>query len=228
MKNEYQIRNIIRCVLWGTLIVVVLSACGKSTSAYLEAEQGSECSTQLQTESQMQDTQQEEAVVSKDNQALSEAESSAKGDKLIYVYICGSVKNAGVYALPEGSRLIDLFHKAGGLTKQAAMEYWNQAQILEDGQMYYVPTKEEAKAYQISVSDQYEGAQNSDVSDEKININTASKEQLMQIPGIGEAKAQAILAYREREGAFSCIEDVMQVEGIKDGVFEKIKNYIKV
>ena len=220
MKKEYKIRNSIWCVLLGTLIVVVLCGCGKSTSAYLETEDLKDSSAQLQTES-------ERSTETQDKQASS-IEESVKENRLIYVYICGAVKVPGVYALPEGSRLIDLFTKAGGLTKHAAKEYWNQAQLLEDGQMYYVPTKEEAQEERKSSSDSNKDSIDSDVSDEKININTASKEQLMQIPGIGEAKARAILAHREAEGAFSSIEDIMQVEGIKDGVFEKIKNYIKV
>ena len=214
MKKEYRIRNHIWCVLFGTLLVVVLSACGKSTSSYLDTQTLEEVGESEILE-ELQQTQAQEV-------------SDTIDEALIYVYICGEIKSPGVYALPEGSRLIDLFTKAGGLTKRAAKEYWNQAQLLEDGQMYYVPAQEETEAEKYSFESSKQGDFENVVSDGKININTASKEQLMQIPGIGEAKASAILAYREAQGAFYSIEDIKQVEGIKDGVFEKIKNYIKV
>ena len=88
--------------------------------------------------------------------------------------------------------------------------------------MIYVPTLEEAEERKQS------SLNVEDTRSQKVNINVASKEQLMTIPGIGEAKALAIIAYREKNGMFSKIEDVMNVEGIKDGMFAKMKEYIVV
>lgn len=95
----------------------------------------------------------------------------------------------------------------------------NQAEVLTDGQMIYVCTKEEAKAKVVQEQEQTDG---------KINLNTATQEQLLTLPGIGEAKAKSILSWREANGGFSVIEDLMQIEGIKEGVFSKIKDSVKV
>lgn len=203
-----------KCIVCSMLMVVCISACGKDTAQYITFEEP--ISTQ-EPESETEISQVEDV----------ETETE---ETWIYVYVCGEVEQAGVYMLLEGSRVFDLFELAGGLTQDAALDYWNQAGVLTDGQMIYVPTKEEAEERQegwdIS-SNTSENANTNDTSG-KINLNTASLEQLMEIPGIGEAKAKAILNYRETNGSFSAIEDVMQIEGIKEGVFSKMKDYIVV
>ena len=193
-------------VLLGTLVVVCLSSCAKDTAYYVEEEAAvSEVEASEQSEVQKQE------------------ENSVKPD--IYVYVCGQVQTPGVYVLPEGSRVFDVFKLAGGLTAEAAPDYWNQAQVLKDGEMLYVPTAEEAKERKFDSNP----TSHTDTDDpNKVNINTASKEELMTIPGVGEAKALAILAYRQENGPFSSIEELMNVEGIKDGVFSKMKEYIEV
>ncbi len=193
----------IKCmgVLLGTLVVVSLCGCGKKTVDYVE----------------------EEATAS-ETEATSQMEvESEKAD--IYVYVCGQVQIPGVYILPEGSRVCDAFDRAGGLTAEAAIDYWNQARVLKDGEMIYVPAAEEVKDSDFGTGQAiYE-----DTSDNnKVNINTASKEELMTIPGIGETRAEAILAYRQKHGLFTSIEELKNVEGIKDGVFSKMKDYIVI
>ena len=91
--------------------------------------------------------------------------------------------------------------------------------------MIYVPTREEVQERTFEA--QEDEVSKTDDSD-KVNINTASKEELMTIPGIGEAKASAIVAYRKEHGDFSSIEEVKNVEGIKDGVYSKMKDYIEI
>ena len=225
MKKEYTIRRKFLSVLLGTLIVVCLGGCGKDTAYYMEA-----TDTEAEIIQGVTVPQGEKETAASTESAFSESADTAlsKEEKMLYVYVCGEIKHPGVYSLPEGSRIIDLFTVAGGLTKKAAGEYWNQAQLLEDGQMYYVPTEEEAKEQEQAQPEHEQSGTDASVSDGKININTASKEQLMTIPGIGAAKAEAILRFRQEHGGFSTIEDIKQVEGIKDGVFEKIKNYIKI
>ena len=193
-------------VLMGTLVVVCLNGCGNDTAYYVDSEpvnvtemDNVEESSELETETETQS---------------------------VYVYICGQVTNPGVYVLPMGSRVCDVLALAGGFTPDAATEYWNQARVLCDGEMIYIPTQAEAKERQSEETNQVETIDTQD--DNKVNINTASKEELMTIPGIGEAKAKAILAYREEHGPFSSIEELMNVEGIKDGVFSKMKEYIKI
>lgn len=200
----------VKSVLWGTLIVMCLCSCGKETAYYVEEE-----------EIGVSDFQDSEQCSDQDKQS----EDSVKAN--IYVYVCGQIQKSGVYMLPEGSRVCDVFELAGGFTDDAAADYWNQARLLEDGEMIYVPTVEEAKERQLN--GEAAGLESIDTDDpNKVNINTASKEELMTLPGIGEAKALAILAYRQENGPFSSIEELKQVEGIKDGVFSKMKDFIEI
>lgn len=139
----------------------------------------------------------------------------------IFVYICGQVKNPGVYELDPTDRIVKAIELAGGLTKKADETSVNQAAKMEDGQQIYIPAREHLQKAENKDSNG-ENTGNGD----QISINKASKEELMSIPGIGEAKAASIIAYREEHGSFSKIEDLMNISGIKDGVFAKMKNYI--
>lgn len=202
-----KINIFLKGVLCGTLVVMCLCSCGKDTAYYIEDET-----------SASQSFEQEKSDASEEEQKESEG-------CCIYVYVCGQIQTPGVYSIPEGSRVCDLFAIAGGFTESAATDYWNQARLLKDGEMIYVPTKEEVK------DRTFEGETTSDTTtgtSKKVNINTASKEELLTIPGVGEAKATAILAYREENGPFSSIEELKKVDGIKDGVFSKMKDYIEI
>ena len=109
-------------------------------------------------------------------------------------------------------------------------DWINQAEALSDGERIYVPTQEEAEESAQSVSGQWadpNGNAGGSVSD-KININTAAKEELMTLSGIGASKAESILKYRQEHGNFQSIEDLKKIEGIKDGVFNKIKDDITI
>ena len=130
-----------------------------------------------------------------------------------------------VYELKDGMRICDAVEAAGGLTKAASREYWNLAEKLSDGQMIYFPTEEEARERKASA--EAAGA-TVEESDGRIDINTADATQLVTIPGIGETRAAAILAYREKNGPFAKVEDIMQVSGIKSALFEKMKDYITI
>lgn len=141
---------------------------------------------------------------------------------IIYVQVSGAVNHPGVYELPLGSRVFQALELAGGMTQEAQEKSINQAQTLEDGQMIWVPTVEEAAA----LPEQQPESLAKD--DGKVNLNTATKEELQTLPGIGEAKAQSIVAWREEHGSFTQIEDIMKIEGIKEGVFSKIKDSVKV
>ena len=140
-----------------------------------------------------------------------------------YIYVCGEVNAPGVYKLPAGGRIYEAIEMAGGLTEEAAETYVNQAEILEDGQKVYIPSREEAEASPAAGEVQAEGS-----TDGKVNLNTASKEELMELPGIGASRAEDIIAYREEHGGFDAIDEVKHISGIKDAVFAKIKDMITV
>lgn len=157
----------------------------------------------------------EEFAQKEPDQSLAEQEEPA-----CVVHICGAVNRPGVYALPEGSRVCDAVEAAGGLSEEASGSSVNQAERLVDGMQIVVPTQEEAALFP-SGSD-------SGSSAGLVNINTASREELMQLPGIGETRAEAILNYRQEQGRFQTIEDIMKVDGIKEASFEKLKELITV
>ena len=137
----------------------------------------------------------------------------------VYVYVCGAVNAPGVYELKKDARVFEAITLAGGMTAEAAPEAVSQARTVADGEQIYVPTVREVQMQGSGVEDIVTG--NADVSG-KVNINTAGKEELMTLTGIGEAKAQSILDYREEHGKFGSIEDLMLIEGIKEGVFNKM------
>ena len=143
----------------------------------------------------------------------------------VYVYVCGAVNAPGVYELKKDARVFEAITLAGGMTAEAAPEAVSQARTVADGEQIYVPTVREVQMQGSGVEDIVTG--NADVSG-KVNINTAGKEELMTLTGIGEAKAQSSLDYREEHGKFGSIEDLMLIEGIKEGVFNKIKEDITI
>lgn len=146
-----------------------------------------------------------------------------------FVYLCGAVVKPEVYEFTPGERVVDVVKAAGGFTKDAAKDMVNLARELVDGEQIYIPTMEEVKSENVTNKDVTTGnTLDSSVDTGKINLNTATVEELNTLPGIGEAKAKNIVKYREANGAFSSIEDIMKIEGIKAGVFDKIQEYITV
>ncbi len=138
-----------------------------------------------------------------------------------YVYITGEVKNPGVYELSENLRIKDLVDLAGGLTDKGSLENINLAQKLYDEDHIVILSHEEILALGITET-------SSTTSDTLININSATKEELLKINGVGEVTADNIIAYREKNGKFQTKEDIKKVTGIGDKTYEKLENQIKV
>lgn len=149
--------------------------------------------------------------------------------ELIYVYVCGSVNEPGVYEAREGSRVHELIELAGGFAEDAYTLSVSMAKTVTDGQTLYVPHLNEAED-DVAGSRLSESAAGDDAYGQKIkiNINTASVEQLMTLKGIGESRARDIVDYRMRNGSFKKTEDVMKVSGIKEAAYSKIKDDICV
>lgn len=154
------------------------------------------------------------------------------------IHICGAVKNPGVYTVPADCRYEQALQAAGGVTSDGAKDYLNLADIVSDGEKLYVPfLKEVDDRYGLSssekkISQKAEKLQESQMSDgndsSPININLATAAQLQRLNGIGEVRAEAIIQYREENGPFKTIEEIMNVSGIKEGAFLKIKDEITV
>ena len=146
-----------------------------------------------------------------------------------FVYVIGAVNKPGVYEVAEDSRLFEVIERAGGFREDAAAESLNLVSVVKDGSVYEVLSREEYEKARGSGGALAPGNGASGGEDRSlVNINTASVTELTGINGIGESRAQAIVAYREENGGFSCIEDIMKVSGIKDGLFKKIKDQITV
>lgn len=143
------------------------------------------------------------------------------------VYISGEISKEGVYEFEDGDRLDDLIKKAGGLTKNADEKDLNLAMKLEDEMKIYIPS-----IYEVSSNDTADKIPiiTSDIkesSKDKVNINNASKEELMSLPNIGDKRADSILEYRE-SNKFETIEDIKNVNGIGEKFYQSLKDLITV
>lgn len=135
----------------------------------------------------------------------------------IFVDISGEVKKAGVYQVTDGTRLFEVIKIAGGLTSDADRDGFNQAEIVSDGEKIIIPAKGEGA---VSVANPGITASG------MININTADSTALQEIPGVGPATADKIIAYRNENGRFASKEDIKNVSGIGDKTYEKMKDKI--
>ncbi len=181
------------------LCILCLSSCG--TTSYLESE-----SDAVKTES------------------ISSVSEEQKESAQIFVQIEGAVEKPGVYQMSDGDRVFALVEKAGGFRKDAYTADINQAEVLSDGQKLIVLTSKEQKAQQSAGSD----GGSAQASDGRIDINKAGAEELTTISGIGPARAEAIIAYREQNGRFSKPDDITKVSGIGESTYSRIKDRIKV
>lgn len=224
--------KLIICIFW-LLCSVGLSGCRDHRSEMLLTGQAETENTKTPEETEAVDAEITKAAKEEEQAEPVEtptetAETLAK----IFVDVCGAVVNPGVYEMEGDSRIFQAIEAAGGFLPEAATRLVNQAQPVSDGQQIYVPTQEEAGDYSMqeeSTSTAISSGGNTDESvSGMVNINTADAAALKTLTGIGEAKAQAILSYREEHGAFSTVEEIMQVPGIKESTFSAIKDKIAV
>ncbi len=137
----------------------------------------------------------------------------------ILVHVAGQVVNPGVVELTNGDRIQDAIEAAGGILETANLTNINLASFVEDGMKIYIPSITENTEIDVG---------SEDLSQNKININTANQAQLEELEGIGETTALRIIEYRKQNGKFKTIEDLKNVKGIGEAKFNKIKNDIEV
>lgn len=161
--------------------------------------------------------------------ANTDAEIRKAGSDTVLVHICGEVRTPGVYELTADSRICDVLLLAGGFTADADTEEVNMAAGIEDGMQIVIPTETDRTQEMTGNSSCRTGETAAGKTESQlVNINTADKETLMSLPGIGAGKAEAVIAYREAGGVFKDIKDIMLVDGIKEGVYARIKDKICV
>ncbi|WP_018658897.1 helix-hairpin-helix domain-containing protein [Allofustis seminis] len=150
-----------------------------------------------------------------------------KESESIFIDIKGAIKNPGVYEMKTTDRMLDALDVAGGLLADADQEQINQAQKLQDEMVIYIPKKGEEIPEYIKQS-AHPASENESSEKKQVNINIADAQELMQLSGIGEAKAHNIIQYREEHGSFKTIEDIKNVSGIGERIFEQLKDKICV
>ncbi|MGO1655991.1 MAG: helix-hairpin-helix domain-containing protein [Lactobacillus delbrueckii] len=224
-------------------IVVVLLAAGGFY--YANRQPAADNSALLSSSQSMSENSGQSSSVSSVAASASSAASAANAE--VVCDISGAVKHQGVYRLKNGARLEDLIEKAGGLTKDAQLQAINRSQLLKDQDKIYIPgkgdkmeaaqtanfaaasapassTSASASASASSVSSSTSGAASGDL----INLNTATASDLQKLNGIGEKKAEQIIAYRQEKGSFKSIDELKEVSGIGDKTFAAIKDQLTI
>ena len=248
-KNEYkeQYKQIRRIRLIGLFFaeLILLSGCTKKEELLLLS--GKTSATEKDSENDFSEDIGEmvpvasSEIIEGDEPAREESVPVSEPDMLC-IHVCGAVMKPGVYELPAGCRVYEAVQEAGGFAEDADQDYVNQAQPLQDGVKLIIPTKEEV-AMLSEAEDSKSGAlagivdgspgetetgESGQTADGRININTATEAELCKIPGIGGTRSAAIVAYRDSHGSFQKPEDIMKVSGIKEGLYGKIKDSIRV
>ncbi|BCS81292.1 helix-hairpin-helix domain-containing protein [Anaerocellum diazotrophicum] len=164
------------------------------------------------------------------NEGGKTAETNIQDSQQKYVvYVCGNVKNPGVYELLPGSRINDALILAGGALPGSDLNSINLAEKISDGQKIYIPKMSEIQSKSM-LPPSSSGTKQETISagEGKININTATKEELKTLDRIGDKLAERIIEYRQKHGPFKSIEEIKNVNGIGEKIFESIKDSITV
>ena len=246
-RNQKRLCCLMMAVLF--LIFTALTGCKNQEAQFLidgfqeaKAEVDAEEAQKADSEGQEQQTEtaEKEQVREPKTEATEVSQQEKPEKSKIYVDVCGAVVNPGVFQFEEGSRVFQAIEAAGGFLPEAAQTCVNRAGILTDGEQLYILTREEQTQMNLKPGQSADGTGQIQETAEgtvtgegleqngKVNINTADESGLTTLSGIGDTRAKAIIAYREENGPFATIEDIMNVSGIKEGTFEKIKDDIVV
>ncbi len=232
--------NIICAVMY---IILNIAACGKEPVNYIPDyadDSSGVCSSDYTSEdavcddSDMNDSDMDDVGKNDDQDGSGEdmdvvndsKDAATATDEKIPVHVCGAVNNPGLYYMSADSLKADALSVAGGFAVDAAIDYVNLAEMITYGEKIYFPYSYELEeGYNLNAQGQGQG---DGPANKLVNINTATKDELMTLPGIGESKADAIIKYRENNGPFQSTEDITNIPGIKEGVYNNIKEHIVV
>lgn len=207
-----------------------------------ESEENNELEDFNEKESSLKKEESNNSKLEKDSHIESEKEEkeTSLGEEKIVVEIKGEVKKPNVYELKNGSRIYELIEEAGGPTDEADLSNINRALYLSDGQCIVIKNINDVESEEANLNESLNaevtnsipanlpGEKGEKNESSVININTASKETLMTLNGIGESKAQAIIDYRDEIGGFKSVDDITNVSGIGEKTLEKIKDKISI
>ena len=178
-------------------------------------------SNEVEQENYLFDNPQEIGEV-EDNSVNSTEETQSE---MIMVDVKGAVKNPGVYLCESNERILDVIEKAGGGAKDADFNAVNLSQKLIDEMIVYIPKiGEEQQMMQTMIN----GVGDGNPGDSLISLNQATKVELESLPGIGSKKAESIISYREANGGFQSIEQLKEIDGIGEKIFEQLKPFVKL
>lgn len=186
-------------------------------------------------------------VAKTSDEIIKESNDNKSDDVKVKVDIKGAIKKPGVYEVDNNKRVIDVINIAGGLNKNANTNYINLSSKVKDEMVIWIYTSKEIEQFKLKQeSSEYmikscncpvvdnttclnnANKDNKNETNNVVNINTATLEELMSLNGLGESKAKSIIEYRNKNGNFKSIEDIMNVNGIGETLYNKIKNNIKV
>lgn len=216
-------------------IVIVLLALGGFY--FVNRQPAADNSALLSSSQSMEASSQSLQSSSVSSVAASSSSVSSVANAEVVCDISGAVKHQGVYRLKNGARLEDLIEKAGGLTKDAQLKAINRSQLLKDQDKIYIPGKgDKVEAAQTAnsaststyASSSAASASSGPASGDLINLNTATAADLQKLNGIGEKKAEQIIAYRQEKGSFKSIDELKEVSGIGDKTFAAIKDQLTI
>lgn len=207
-------------------ITVLAAACGEQEIALSDVTSREETMAENDETVPVGEAEGTTDAAAGDADAVSVDADTAQNPGTVYVYVCGEVVMPGVYELAEGARIYEAVTLAGGLTDDADPSVINQAETVTDGMMIRIPAvgSTAAQVQETLMTGQVTAADGTTL----VNINTADTAALMTLPGIGESKAAAIIAWRQENGGFKDTQDIKNVSGIGDSTYERLAPLITV
>ena len=227
----------IRILLYAMILMwqlVFLSGCGEKEVVFSSAmEEDKEITSQSEVTDKKEEASKTEEIKADTNLETTELAETKENTEQYYIHIFGEVVTPGVYCVSPGTRIYQVVEIAGGFTREADENYVNLADLVTDGQKIQIYSLEEAKEnLENGIVGDTGDTKGTEAATEqmtaKVNINTASESELCTLPGVGAGKAKSIITYREENGGFGSVEEIMQVAGIKEGTYNGLKDMITV